>query len=85
MVKGNIYKPPHTLDDQTWQLFVDLLTQAANDNSAYERHRFIVLTLKVFFLRISELSHCDYYPPIFGHFRQDSSGEGWVANIIGNG
>ena len=85
MVKGKIYKPPHTLDDETWQLFVDSLTQAADENPAYEKHRFLVLTLKVLFLRISELSHRDYYTPIFGHFRQDPSGEGWVLNIIGKG
>ncbi|MFT6951286.1 MAG: hypothetical protein ACJAUL_002430 [Paraglaciecola sp.] len=45
----------------------------------------MVLTLKVLFLRISELSHRDYYTPIFGHFRQDPSGEGWVLNIIVKG
>ncbi|WP_339771369.1 hypothetical protein [uncultured Paraglaciecola sp.] len=85
MVKGKTYKPPHTLDDETWQLFVDTLTQAADKNPAYEMHRFLVVTLKVLFLRISELSHRDYYSPMFGHFRQDSSGEGWVLNIIGKG
>jgi len=85
LVKGKIYKPPHTLDDETWQLFVETLTEAANENPEYEMHRFLVLTLKVLFLRISELAHRDYYTPIFGHFRQDPSGEGWVLNIIGKG
>jgi integrase len=85
LVKGSVYKPPHTLDDETWQLFVDTLTDAANENPSYERHRFLVLALKVLFLRISELSKKDYYTPTFGHFRQDSSGEGWVLNIIGKG
>lgn len=85
LVKGKVYKPPHTLDDDTWQLFVDTLTEAANENPFYERHRFLVLALKVLFLRISELSHKDYYTPIFGHFRPDASGEGWVLNIIGKG
>ena len=37
------------------------------------------------FLRISELSHRDYYTPFFNHFRLDSSGEGWVLNVIGKG
>jgi integrase len=85
MVKGKIYKPPHTLDDEIWQLFVDTLTQAADENPVYEMHRFLVLTLKVLFLMISDLSHRDYYTPIFGHFRQDPSGEGWVLKIIGKG
>lgn len=85
LVKGKIYKPPHTLDDETWQLFVDTLTKAADKNPIYEKHRFLVLTLKVLFLRISELSHRDYFTPTFGHFRQDPSGEGWVLNIIGKG
>jgi hypothetical protein len=37
------------------------------------------------FLRISRHSNRDYYTPIFGHFRLDPSGEGWVLNIIGKG
>ncbi|WP_340679918.1 site-specific integrase [Paraglaciecola sp.] len=85
LVKGKIYQPPHTLDDETWQLFVDTLTTAADENPAYEKHRFLVLSLKVLFLRISELSNRDYCIPVFGHFRQDSSGEGWVLNVIGKG
>lgn len=85
LIKGKVYKPPHTLDDDTWQLFIDTLTQAADQDPLYERHRFLVLSLKVLFLRISELSHRDYCTPIFGHFRQDVSGEGWVLNIIGKG
>jgi len=85
MVKGKIYKPPHTFDDETWQLFVDTLTQATNENPAYETHRFLVLTLKVLFLRISELSHRDYYTPILGISDKITSGEGWVLNIIGKG
>lgn len=85
LIKGKIYKPPHTLDDETWQLFVDTLTQAADEDPVYEKHRFLVLTLKVLFLRISELSNRDYCTPIFGHFRPDPSGEGWVLNIIGKG
>ncbi|KXI29088.1 tyrosine-type recombinase/integrase [Paraglaciecola hydrolytica] len=85
LVKGKIYKPPHTLDDETWQLFVDTLTNAADSDAKYEKHRFLVLALKVLFLRISELSNRDYCVPVFGHFRQDPSGEGWVLNIIGKG
>lgn len=85
LIKGKVYKPPHTLDDDIWQLFIDTLTQAADENSIYEKHRFLVLSLKVLFLRISELSHRDYCTPVFGHFRQDVSGEGWVLNIIGKG
>ena len=85
LIKGKVYKPPHTLDDETWDLFVDTLTKAADENPVYEKHRFLVLTLKVLFLRISELSHKDYFTPIFGHFRQDASGEGWVLNVIGKG
>ena len=48
-------------------------------------HRFIVLSLKVLFLRISELSNRSYCTPSFHHFRQGPSGEGWVLHIIGKG
>ena len=85
LVKGKIYQPPHTFDDDTWDLFIESLTKAADENPKYELHRFVVLTLKVLFLRISELSHRDYYTPFFNHFRLDSSGEGWVLNVIGKG
>jgi integrase len=85
LIKGKVYKPPHTLDDDIWQLFIDTLTQAADEDPLYEKHRFLVLSLKVLFLRISELSHRDYCTPVFGHFRQDVSGEGWVLNVIGKG
>ncbi|MFW8589715.1 tyrosine-type recombinase/integrase [Glaciecola sp. 2405UD65-10] len=85
LVKGKVYQPPHTFDDDTWDLFIDCLTKAANENPRYELHRFVVLTLKVLFLRISELSQRDYYTPLFNHFRPDSSGEGWVLNVIGKG
>ena len=85
LVRGKVYKPPHTLDDDIWQLFIDTLTWAADEDPIYEKHRFLVLSLKVLFLRISELSDRDYCTPVFGHFRQDASGEGWVLNIIGKG
>lgn len=85
LIKGKIYKPPHTLDDDIWQLFIETLTKAADDNPIYEKHRFLVFALKVLFLRISELSYRDYCTPVFGHFRQDSSGEGWVLDVIGKG
>jgi integrase len=85
LIKGKVYKPPHTIDDDTWDLFVETLTSAADETPYYEKHRFLVLALKVLFLRISELSHKDYFVPVFGHFRQDASGEGWVLSIIGKG
>jgi integrase len=85
LIKGKIYKPPHTIDDDTWDLFVETLTTAANENPYFEKHRFLILALKVLFLRISELSHKDYFIPVFGHFRQDASGEGWILSIIGKG
>jgi len=85
LIKGKSYQPPHTIEDDTWDLFISCLTKAADKDSKYEVHRFVVLTLKVLFLRISELSHRDYFTPLFNHFRQDASGEGWVLKVIGKG
>lgn len=85
LIKGKVYKPPHTLDDDTWQLFVSTLTDAADDDPQFERHRFLILALKVLFLRISELANRDYCTPLFGDFVQDPSGEGWVLQVIGKG
>jgi hypothetical protein len=50
---------------------VDKFTQAAGENPAYEMRRFLVLKLRVLFLKITELSHRDYYTLIFRNFRQE--------------
>ena len=85
LVKGKVYKPPNTIDDDTWDRFIDCLTDAADQNPRYEIHRFVVLSLKVLFLRISELSNREHFTPLFNHFRQDPSGEGWVLTVVGKG
>ena len=85
LLKGSVYKAPHTFDDEIWDYFIEVLTTVANDQPKYEVHRFVVLTLKVLFLRISELSSRDYYTPLFNHFRPDASNEGWVMHVIGKG
>ena len=85
LTKGKIYQPPHTFDDEVWDTFIQSLTDAANENPKFEIHRFVVLSLKVLFLRISELSSRDYYTPLFNHFRPDPSNEGWVLHVVGKG
>ena len=85
LIKGKIYQPPHTFDDEVWDIFIQCLTDAADENPKFEIHRFVVLSLKVLFLRISELSSRDYYTPLFNHFRPDPSNEGWVLHVVGKG
>lgn len=85
LIKGKVYQPPHTFDDEIWDTFIQCLTEAAGVNPKFEIHRFVVLSLKVLFLRISELSSRDYYTPLFNHFRLDPSNEGWVLHVVGKG
>lgn len=85
LIKGKVYQPPHTFDDEIWVMFIQCLTNAADKNPKFEVHRFVVLSLKVLFLRISELSSRDYYTPLFNHFRPDPSNEGWVMHVVGKG
>lgn len=84
-LRGSVYRAPHTFDDEIWDSFIEVLTTVADEQPKYEVHRFVVLTLKVLFLRISELSSRDYYTPLFNHFRADPSNEGWGMHVIGKG
>jgi len=56
----------------------------ANENPLYERNLFIIASLKVLFLRISELSERHDWSPEMGHFWQDST-KNWWLRVYGKG
>jgi site-specific recombinase XerD len=77
-------KEPKRLTEDQWHFVLDTAVNMANENSLYERNLFIIASLKVLFLRISELSERPQWPPEMGHFWQDSE-KNWWLRIFGKG
>jgi site-specific recombinase XerD len=77
-------KEPKRLTEDQWQYVLDAATEMADKNPLYERHLFIIATLKVLFLRISELSERPAWSPEMGHFWQDHD-ENWWLRVFGKG
>ena len=72
------------LNESQWQYVLDTAETMANDNPLYERNLFIIASLKVLFLRISELSERETWSPVMGHFWQDST-KNWWLRVFGKG
>lgn len=77
-------KEPKRLTEDQWQYVLDTAIKIANENCIYERNLFIIASLKVLFLRISELSERTQWSPEMGHFWQDSN-KNWWLRIFGKG
>ena len=77
-------KEPKRLTEDQWQYVLDTAIDMANENKLYERNLFIIASLKVLFLRISELSERDSWSPEMGHFWQDLDGNWWLR-VYGKG
>lgn len=74
-----------------WSYIRNTLEQSANVNSYFERHLFIIITMKTLFLRISEISvrsiDGQTRVPVFSDFKQQvqHGEEFWVYNTLGKG
>ena len=77
-------KEAKRLTEVQWQYILDTAVELADKNPSYERHLFIIASLKTLFLRISELSERDKWSPLMGHFWQDDD-ENWWLKIYGKG
>jgi len=71
-------KEPKRLTEDQWQYVLDTAVLMADENPLYERNLFIIASLKVLFLRISELSERKEWSPEMGHFWQDSTRNWWL-------
>lgn len=77
--------------DWQWSYIRESIEMAAREDSRYERHLFIVITMKSLFLRVSELAvrKIDGEPriPTFADFKkQVQQGEGfWTFSVFGKG
>jgi len=83
---------PRLTDDQ-WHYLKETLLLAAEEDDKYERHLFIVITMKSLYLRVSELAPQtneltnETYYPTMGAFRQRVVGgiRYWHMKVLGKG
>ncbi len=83
IVESQVKEPKRLTEDQ-WEYVLKTALNMANDNPLYERNLFIIASLKVLFLRISELSERPAWSPEMGHFWQDST-KNWWLRVYGKG
>lgn len=80
------------LTDWQWSYLLETLTELASTKPAYERHLFVIVTMKSLFLRVSELAprpvdRGQLRTPTFGDFRRTIvDGEPyWIYSVFGKG
>lgn len=70
------------LSEKQWQTCLDTVKEMAiNAPDKHERTLFIISTLYLLYLRISELCASDRWTPQMGHFFQDSQGCWWFKTV----
>jgi site-specific recombinase XerD len=77
-------KEVRRLTQEQWQYVLTTAESLANHDPTFERSLFVIASLKVLFLRISELSERKYWSPAMKHFWQDEHGNWWLK-IFGKG
>jgi len=80
------------LTDWQWSWLMETLTDEANQNPKYERHLFIIVTMKSLFLRVGELAPRPLDDgaeriPVFGDFRRKviQGEQYWSYFVFGKG
>ncbi|KEF32437.1 Site-specific recombinase XerC [Marinobacter nitratireducens] len=80
------------LTDWQWSFLLESLTDLASANPKFERHLFVIVTMKSLFLRVSELAprpvdRNQMRTPSFGDFRRTIvDGEPyWIYSVFGKG
>ena len=77
-------KEVRRLTQAQWEHVLETAENLANQNPTYERSLFVIASLKVLFLRISELSERKAWSPCMNHFWQDEDGNWWLK-VFGKG
>lgn len=83
-IKDAQVKEVRRLSEAQWQYVIDVALTLADEDPLHERTLFIVVALKVLFLRISELSERKQWVPIMSHFWSDHE-QNWWLKIYGKG
>ena len=77
-------KEVRRLTEAQWSYVLEAAEELASKDPVYERSLFVIATLKVLFLRISELSERTTWSPSMKHFWQDDQSNWWLK-IFGKG
>lgn len=83
-IKDAQVKEIRRLTDAQWQYVFQVAKALADEDSLYERSLFVIVALKVLFLRVSELSERTQWSPVMSHFWQDTDGNWWLK-VFGKG
>lgn len=90
--EGIIGDEGRRLSDLEWADLLETLMQRTENEPAYERHLFVVVTLKALFLRVGELAERridadTLRTPVFGDFKRTviEGTEVWRFNVFGKG
>lgn len=83
-IKDAQVKNVKRLSEEQWQFLLETASELADQDDRYERNLFLIASLKVLFLRISEYSERSNWIPVMGHFWQDHDGNWWLK-IFGKG
>ncbi len=77
-------KEPKRLTEDQWEFVLKTAVLMADENPIFERNLFIIASLKVLFLRISELSERKEWSPEMSHFWEDAT-KNWWLRVYGKG
>lgn len=77
-------KEVRRLTEAQWDYVLKTAEMLALQDLNYERSLFVIASLKVLFLRISELSERKTWSPSMNHFWQDDHGNWWLK-VFGKG
>lgn len=83
LIRGNYIKPVKRLSDLEWNVVLETAQSMADTNPKFERNLFLIASLKVLYLRISELSERPNWTPVFSHFWQQDGY--WWLRVFGKG
>ncbi len=84
LIKQATKKEPDSLSELQWEYVLGVTKDLADENPKFERHLFVIATLKSLYLRVSELSDRPIRKPVMAHFHSDSDGF-WYLEVLGKG
>lgn len=84
LIKDSQVKSVKRLTEDQWDFLLTVARTMADADSRLERSLFLVASLKVLFLRISEYSERPTWSPVMSHFWKDND-QSWWLKIYGKG
>ena len=84
LIQDDTIKDDRRLSDFQWDILLETSIKMADSNPIFERNLFLIVSLKTFFIRISEFAEKKDWIPEMGHFTEDSNGNWWVK-VLGKG